>query len=90
MLLSVFLIGVLFFSLSYRVNDIVLFHPVKVGSSYTDVRLNLVHLQKPRPYAFLHEDCYSLFNFKIGKMYGKADCGLFHFTSTVDISCKYS
>lgn len=50
----------------YQPGDIVLFHPV--GNPPNNFQLNLLHIKKPKPYAFLHSECYPAFGFRVGRI----------------------
>ena len=54
--------------LRYALGDYVLFHPVMVNRTPNIIWNNLLHLDKPKPYVFLHPDCYKSFHIKHGKL----------------------
>ena len=52
----------------YHEGDIVLFHPVLERVNDMKVHLNLLHINKPKPFVLLNNDCYQLFGFEKGKV----------------------
>ena len=59
-------VNILASSFRYQPGDIVLFHPL--GNPGTSVQLNLLHLNKPKPYGILQPECYADFGFRPGRM----------------------
>ena len=51
----------------YEKDDIVMFHPVRTQKSASTTPV-MLHLEKPKPYMFMDESCFTAFSIRPGRM----------------------